>query len=135
MNWCPFTYILDNLITNSIHAWLTKDYRSSGMYVVLQVSTIWHLSIPEFYIGNYILFVFFFKFVSLRWGGGGGGGHYLLILEREGHKCGRSQNSTLLWVTNPQLVQIGKGVVTNSNVSHKLHALHQPHRCNPLNSK
>ncbi len=31
MNWFPFTYILDNLITNSIHAWLTKDYRSSGM--------------------------------------------------------------------------------------------------------
>ncbi len=31
MNWFPFTYTLDNLITNSIHAWLTKDYRSSGM--------------------------------------------------------------------------------------------------------
>ncbi len=31
MNWFPFTYRLDNLITNSIHAWLTKDYRSSGM--------------------------------------------------------------------------------------------------------
>ncbi len=31
MNWFPFPYILDNLITNSIHAWLTKDYRSSGM--------------------------------------------------------------------------------------------------------
>ncbi len=28
MNWLPFTYILDNLITNSIHAWLTKDYRA-----------------------------------------------------------------------------------------------------------
>ncbi len=26
MNWFPFTYILANLITNSIHAWLTKDY-------------------------------------------------------------------------------------------------------------
>ncbi len=26
MNWFPFTYILDNLIT-----WLNKDYRSSGM--------------------------------------------------------------------------------------------------------
>ncbi len=25
MNWFPFTYILDSLITNSIHAWLTKD--------------------------------------------------------------------------------------------------------------
>ncbi len=34
MNWFPFTYILDNLITNSIHAWLTKDYRSSGMKYV-----------------------------------------------------------------------------------------------------
>ncbi len=34
MNWFPFTYILDNLITNSIHAWLTKDYRSSGMIYV-----------------------------------------------------------------------------------------------------
>ncbi len=33
MNWFPFTYKLDNLITNSIHAWLTKDYRSSGVYV------------------------------------------------------------------------------------------------------
>ncbi len=33
MNWFPFTYILDNLITNSIHAWLTKDYRSSGMFI------------------------------------------------------------------------------------------------------
>ncbi len=31
MNWFPFTYILDNLITNSIHAWLTKDYRSLCM--------------------------------------------------------------------------------------------------------
>ncbi len=30
MNWFPFTYILDNLI-NSIHTWLTKDYRSSAM--------------------------------------------------------------------------------------------------------
>ncbi len=34
MNWFPFTYILDILITNSIHAWLTKDYRSSGMSIV-----------------------------------------------------------------------------------------------------
>ncbi len=34
MNWFPSTYILDNLITNSIHAWLTKDYRSSGMHLV-----------------------------------------------------------------------------------------------------
>ncbi len=31
MNCSPFTYILSHLITNSIHAWLTKDYRSSGM--------------------------------------------------------------------------------------------------------
>ncbi len=36
MNWFPFTYILDNLITNSIHAWLTKDYRSSGMLNALK---------------------------------------------------------------------------------------------------
>ncbi len=35
MKWYPVTYILANLITNSIHAWLTKDYRSSGMYIVL----------------------------------------------------------------------------------------------------
>ncbi len=34
MIWFPFTYILDNLITNSIYAWLTKDYRSSGMSLV-----------------------------------------------------------------------------------------------------
>ncbi len=33
MNWFPFTYILDNLITNSIHAWLTKDYKLSGMSI------------------------------------------------------------------------------------------------------
>ncbi len=39
MNWFTFTYILDNLITNSIHAWLTKDYRSSGMYMVVFVLT------------------------------------------------------------------------------------------------
>ncbi len=31
MNWFPFLYLLANLITNSIHAWLTKDYRSSAM--------------------------------------------------------------------------------------------------------
>ncbi len=37
MNWFPFTYILDNLITNSIHGWLTKDYRSSGMLPVIFV--------------------------------------------------------------------------------------------------
>ncbi len=36
MNWFPFTYILNKLIINSIHAWLTKDYRSSG---VSQVNT------------------------------------------------------------------------------------------------
>ncbi len=27
VNWFPIPYILANLITNSIHAWLTKDYR------------------------------------------------------------------------------------------------------------
>ncbi len=32
-------YILDNLITNSIHAWLTKDYRSSGM--IMSTCTVW----------------------------------------------------------------------------------------------
>ncbi len=31
MNWFLFTYILANLITNSIHAWLTNYYRWSGM--------------------------------------------------------------------------------------------------------
>ncbi len=31
INWFPFTYILANLITNSIHAWLTRNYRWSGM--------------------------------------------------------------------------------------------------------
>ncbi len=30
-NWFPFTYILSNLIPNSIHAWLSKDYRLSVM--------------------------------------------------------------------------------------------------------
>ncbi len=34
MNWFPFTYILTNLVTNSIYAWLTKDYRSAGMIKV-----------------------------------------------------------------------------------------------------
>ncbi len=33
MNWFPFTYILANLIRNSIHAWLTKGYRSSGQHI------------------------------------------------------------------------------------------------------
>ncbi len=31
MNWFPVTYLLANLITNSIQAWLTKDYRLAGM--------------------------------------------------------------------------------------------------------
>ncbi len=31
VNWFPVTYILANLIINSIHAWLTKDYMLSGM--------------------------------------------------------------------------------------------------------
>ncbi len=31
MNWFPFNYILANLITNSIHVWLTKVYRSSSI--------------------------------------------------------------------------------------------------------
>ncbi len=31
VNWFPVIYLYANLITNSIHAWLTKDYRSSGM--------------------------------------------------------------------------------------------------------
>ncbi len=31
MNWFPVTYILPNLITISIHAWLIQDYRLSGM--------------------------------------------------------------------------------------------------------
>ncbi len=30
-NWSPFFYILGNLITNSIHAWLNKDYKSTVM--------------------------------------------------------------------------------------------------------
>ncbi len=34
VNWFPFTYILVNLITNSIYAWLTKNYRSSGMILI-----------------------------------------------------------------------------------------------------
>ncbi len=40
MNWFPFTYILAIVITNSIHAWLTKDYRSSGMTHVSYVDKI-----------------------------------------------------------------------------------------------
>ncbi len=31
MNWFPVTYILTNLITNSIHAWLINDYRLAGI--------------------------------------------------------------------------------------------------------
>ncbi len=34
VNWFPFAYILANLITNSIHAWSTKDYRLAGMYTI-----------------------------------------------------------------------------------------------------
>ncbi len=44
MNWFPFTYILDNLIRNSIHAWLTKDYRSSVMILVIQIVTWYSIS-------------------------------------------------------------------------------------------
>ncbi len=48
MNWFPFTHILDNLITNSIHAWLTKDYRSSGMYIVVHsIDKIMYVSIDN----------------------------------------------------------------------------------------
>ncbi len=40
VNWFPVTYILANLITNSIHAWLTKDYRSPDMtYEIFLVTT------------------------------------------------------------------------------------------------
>ncbi len=47
VNWFPLTYILANLITNSIHAWLTKDYRSSGMiYEVLSCE--WCTLIPYY---------------------------------------------------------------------------------------
>ncbi len=31
VNWFPTTDTFASLITNSIHAWLAKDYRSSGM--------------------------------------------------------------------------------------------------------
>ncbi len=31
VNWFPVDHTLANLITNSIHTWLIKDYRSSGM--------------------------------------------------------------------------------------------------------
>ncbi len=34
MDWFPVTYILANLITNSIHEWLTKYSRLAGMYIV-----------------------------------------------------------------------------------------------------
>ncbi len=53
MNWFPFTYIHDNLITNSIHAWLTKDYRWSGMdYAKLEIKV--DLEIVQ-YIGSHDL--------------------------------------------------------------------------------
>ncbi len=41
VNWSPFTYILANLITNSIYAWLTKDFRSSGMFIVVKWMNEW----------------------------------------------------------------------------------------------
>ncbi len=31
VNWFPVTYLLANLITNSIEIWLTKDCRSLGV--------------------------------------------------------------------------------------------------------
>ncbi len=43
MNWFHFTYTLDNLITNSIHAWLTKDHRSSGMSNAVNASINVHM--------------------------------------------------------------------------------------------
>ncbi len=46
MNWFPFTYIFDNLITNSIHAWLTKDYRSSGM-TKINVELLWDFGVEN----------------------------------------------------------------------------------------
>ncbi len=60
MNWFPFTYILDNLITNSIHAWLTKDYRSSGMYIVIHLSS----SLSRSYYPAQILFGVFLPSVT-----------------------------------------------------------------------
>ncbi len=45
-----FTYILANLITNSIHAWLTKDYRSSDMYATCMYIFLF------LYSGRYILY-------------------------------------------------------------------------------
>ncbi len=36
MNWFPVTFLLTYLITNSIHAWLTEDYRLSGMQEPVQ---------------------------------------------------------------------------------------------------
>ncbi len=37
VNWFRFTYMLDNSIQTSIHAWLIKDYRSSGMIISMTV--------------------------------------------------------------------------------------------------
>ncbi len=49
MNWFLFTHILANLITTSIHAWLTKDYRSSGMCFVLDICSL-RLRFPCHYV-------------------------------------------------------------------------------------
>ncbi len=40
VNWFPVTYMIANFITNSINAWLTKNYRSSGMFIVISRSNI-----------------------------------------------------------------------------------------------
>ncbi len=47
MNWFPFTYILDNLITNSNHACLTEDYRLSGMYYIAQYMNLESCYLPK----------------------------------------------------------------------------------------
>ncbi len=46
VNWFPIIYILANLITNSIHAWLTKDSRWSGVRLLGHariVTVLWYM--------------------------------------------------------------------------------------------
>ncbi len=52
MNWIHFTYIFANLITNSIHGWLTKDYIGGQVW---SKYNIWHIALLP-YLANYSLY-------------------------------------------------------------------------------
>ncbi len=69
MNWFPSTYILDNLITNSIHPWLTKEYRPSGCICIWQIlHHTWLKATNSAWIETRLKFqpIYFARFISFR---------------------------------------------------------------------